>query len=320
MLRYKLKKQSDGSVKIEKKTKDNSNPLVTGELNLFDLGTLCHFESHAWRAVVKLPKEVSAKISKQKQENWYRATKNLIDRSHLTEVYSIITQARNLILAYATPFPMESIHFIAAGNVEVVNNGLKELDKKLSEAVAKFNLDYPKYKREARQILEPDGLWNKAEYPDNVSDKFSIHWRFFDLSIPAQLSDELKKQEQAQFNSLMEETKNLGVHALRKAFMEIVADLHDTLSGKLDGEKKRLNQGKLDKVAEFFNTFKMKNVFHDAELEKVIVDAQSMVEGIEYTDLNKDKELSGMMVEEMAKIKGQLEGMVETYERKISFD
>lgn len=318
MLRYKLKKSTNG-VSIEKKGKEDRNPLITGEIDLFNLGTLCHFESHKWTAVVRLPKEVAARISAKKQEDWYRATKNLIDRSHLTEIYSIITQARNLVYAFSTPFPLESVHFVAIDNVQKINEGLTELKSKLTDAVAEFELHYPKYKREAREILEPDGMWNKADYPDDIAKKFSIHWRFFDLSIPAQLSDELKKQEQEQFNSLLEETKNLGIHALRKAFMDIIADLHDTLSGKLDGEKKRLNQGKLDKVAEFLNTFKMKNVFNDAELERTILDAQNMVEGIEYTDLNKDKELSAMMVEEMAKIKGQLEGMVETYERKISF-
>jgi hypothetical protein len=316
MLKFKLKKNTDGSIKIEKKKKGEKH---NQEINIFDLGTLVHFETHAWRANVRLPKEVAARISKTKQENYYRATKNLIDRSHLSDIYSHITAARNLVYALSTPFPIESVHFIAADNTERLNEGLLEINTKLMGAIDDFDANYKKYIKEAKEILEPDGMFNKAEYPDNVKNLFSIHWRFFDIAIPSQLSETLKEQEREQFNSIMEQTKNLGIHALRKAFNEIVTDLHDTLTGKLDGEKKRMNQGKLDKVAEFLDSFKTKNVFNDKELESLISEAQELTVGIESKELGKDKELAEALAEEMGKIKETLGGMVETYERKISF-
>jgi len=317
MMKYKLKKNVDGSIKIEKKgKKDGSNK---GEINIFDLGTLVNFETHAWRASVRLPKEVAARISKTKQEDYYRATKNLIDRSHLTDIYSHITAARQLVYSLSTPFPIEGVHFIAMDNTEKLNEGLIEINSRVMTAVDEFATKYQKYIKEAREILEPDGMFNKADYPSDIKGLFSIHWRFFDLAIPSQLSDSLKEQEQEQFNNIMEQTKNLGIHALRKAFSDIVADLHDTLTGKLDGEKKRMNQTKLDKVAEFLDLFKSKNVFNDSDLEKLIVEAQELTVGIESKELSKDKELAEALAEEMAKIKNTLGGMVENYERKISF-
>jgi len=317
MMKYKLKKNVDGSIKIEKKgKKDGSNK---GEINIFDLGTLVNFETHAWRASVRLPKEVAARISKTKQEDYYRATKNLIDRSHLTDIYSHITAARQLVYSLSTPFPIEGVHFIAMDNTEKLNEGLIEINSRVMTAVDEFAAKYQKYIKEAREILEPDGMFNKADYPSDIKGLFSIHWRFFDLAIPSQLSDSLKEQEQEQFNNIMEQTKNLGIHALRKAFSDIVADLHDTLTGKLDGEKKRMNQTKLDKVAEFLDLFKSKNVFNDSDLEKLIVEAQELTVGIESKELSKDKELAEALAEEMAKIKNTLGGMVENYERKISF-
>lgn len=314
--RYKLKKNTDGSIKIEKRGKKD---VQNKEINIFDLGTLVNFQTHAWRASVRLPKEVAAKISNKKQEDWYRATKNLIDRSHLSDIYSHITSARQLVYSLSTPFPIEGIHFIATENTEKLNEGLLEINAKLLQSVDEFTKDYPKYIKEAKAILEPDGLFNKADYPEDVKKLFSIHWRFFDLAIPAQLSEELQEQEREQFNNIMEQTKNLGIHALRKAFMDIVSDLHDTLSGKLDGEKKRMNQGKLDKIAEFLESFKIKNVFNDKELEKIIEEAQEMTIGLDHKSLNKDAELAEALSEEMGKIKETLDGMVETYERKISF-
>lgn len=317
MMKYKLKKNVDGSINIEKKGKKNESK--NREINIFDLGTLVNFETHAWRASVRLPKEVAARISKTKQEDYYRATKNLIDRSHLTDIYSHITAARQLVYALSTPFPIEGVHFIATDNTEKLNQGLIEINSRIMEAVDEFASKYQKYIKEAKEILEPDGMFNKADYPSDIKSLFSIHWRFFDLAIPSQLADSLKEQEQEQFNNIMEQTKNLGIHALRKAFNEIVSDLHDTLTGKLDGEKKRMNQTKLNKVAEFFELFKAKNVFNDSDLENLIVEAQELTVGIESKELSKDKELAEALTEEMAKIKSTLDGMVETYERKISF-
>jgi hypothetical protein len=317
MLKFKLKKNTDGSIKIEKKKKGEKSK--NQEINIFDLGTLVNFETHAWRASVRLPKEVAARISKTKQEDYYRATKNLIDRSHLSDIYSHITAARNLVYALSTPFPIEGVHFIAAENAEKLNEGLIEINSNLMKAVDEFAAKYQKYIKEAKEILDPDGMFNKSDYPNDVKSLFSIHWRFFDLAIPSQLSDTLKEQEREQFNNVMEQTKNLGIHALRKAFNEIVTDLHDTLTGKLDGEKKRMNQGKLDKIAEFLDSFKSKNVFNDKELESLISEAQELTTGIESKELGKDKELAEALAEEMGKIKETLGGMVETYERKISF-
>jgi hypothetical protein len=317
MVKFKLKKQLDGSIKIEKKGKNDTSK--NREINIFDLGTLVNFETHAWRASIRLPKEVAARISKTKQEDYYRATKNLIDRSHLTDIYSHITAARQLVYSLSTPFPIEGVHFISAENTELLNNGLIEINSKLMKSVEDFASEYPKYIKEAKAILEPDGMFNKADYPEDVRNLFSIHWRFFDLAIPTQLSDALKEQEREQFNNIMEQTKNLGIHALRKAFNEIVTDLHDTLTGKLDGEKKRMNQTKLDKIAEFLNLFKSKNVFNDKDLENLIVEAQELTVGIESKELTKDKELAEALAEEMGKIKETLNGMVDTYERKISF-
>jgi hypothetical protein len=317
MMKYKLKKNVDGSIKIEKKGKKDDSK--KGEINIFDLGTLVNFETHAWRASVRLPKEVAARISKTKQEDYYRATKNLIDRSHLTDIYSHITAARQLVYSLSTPFPIEGVHFIATDNTEKLNEGLIEINSRLMQSVNEFATKYQKYIKEAKDILEPDGMFNKADYPSDIKDLFSIHWRFFDLAIPSQLSSSLREQEQEQFSNIMEQTKNLGIHALRKAFSDIVADLHDTLTGKLDGEKKRMNQTKLDKIAEFLDLFKSKNVFNDNDLEKLIVEAQELTTGIESKELSKDKELAEALAEEMAKIKNTLGGMVETYERKISF-
>jgi hypothetical protein len=315
--KYKLTRKADGKIEIIKSKKETKNK--NSEINIFNLGTLVNFETHAWRASIRLPKEIAAKISTKKQEDWYKATKNLIDRTHLTDIYSHLTTAYNLVCSLSTPFPIKGIHFISADNVGLLNNGLIEINSKLISAVEEFSKNYQKYIKEAKEILEPDGLFNKADYPDNIKQLFSIHWRFFDISIPEQLSDELKEQEREQFNNIMEQTKNLGIHALRKSFQDIVSDLADTLTGKLDGEKKRMNQTKLDKISEFLDSFKRKNVFKDKDLENIIEEAKELVTGLNYKDIVKDKELTEALSEEMNRIGETLNGMVETYERKISF-
>jgi hypothetical protein len=322
-LKLKLKTEENGQKVIKLKQRMNikiSTQRSINEIDLFSLGTLIQLETHAWRASKKLPKDIAAKISTEKRNDWVRATKNLINREHLSEIYSKITQARAIIENAANPFPITGVHFLHYDRVQEVNNALLKLKADLDELKKEFAKNLAAYIQEAREILEPDGLFNQQDYPVEIEKSFSIGWRFFTLSVPTQLKEDIKQQESMGFSKLMEETQKLAVQTLRNGFADIINDLTSTLSRKMDGEKKRMNQGKIEKVAEFLETFKRKDLFGDKDLEELIVKANDLMDGLSFKDLRKDADLSAVLNAELTDIKTVLNGMVEPInKRTVSF-
>lgn len=322
-LKLKLKTDDKGQKVINLKQRMNikiSTQKSINEIDLFSLGTLIQLETHAWRASKKLPKDIAAKISTEKRNDWVRATKNLINREHLSAIYSKINEARMVIETAANPFPITGVHFLHYDRVQEVNTTLLKLKADLDELKKEFGKNLAAYIAEARQILEPDGLFNPQDYPVEIENSFSISWRFFTLAIPTQLKDDIKQQESNNFSKLMEETQKLAVQTLRNGFAEIINDLTATLSGKIDGEKKRMNQGKIEKVAEFLQTFKRKDLFGDKDLEELIVKANDLVDGLNFKDLRKDEDLASVLNAELGDIKTVLDSMVEPInKRSVSF-
>lgn len=322
-LQLKLKNEENNQKVISLKQKMNikiSTQKSANEIDLFSLGTLIQFETHAWRASKRLPKEIASKISSKKRNEWVRATKDLINREHLTTIYSKINEARQFIIDMANPFPITGVYFIHYDKVTEVNTTLANLKSNLDELKKEFSKNLTEYISEAKDILEPDGLFDQKDYPMEIENSFAISWRFFTLAVPTQLKDDIRQQETENFSKLMEETQRLAVQTLRNGFSDIISDLTATLSGKADGEKKRMNQGKLDKVAEFLQTFKRKDLFGDKDLEELIIKANDLVDGLNFKELHKDEDMALVLNAELNDIKLILNEMVEPInKRSVSF-
>jgi hypothetical protein len=290
----------------------------SNEINIFNLGTLLQFESHCWQAVKRIPKDKAKKYGKDFEKGWAKANKNLIDRKKLEDIQSFISDSRKLISSFALPFPIKGIYFIPKDKVEEINSGLKELSDEMNIKVDEFAAQYSNYISEAKEELDEE-LFNESDYPMNIKERFGIHWRFFEMTVPSSITNEIKSEETKRFNDLMHQAKHEAVLALRGGFAEIVTHLTDTLSGKINGEEKRLRESSIDKVTEFFNEFQNKNVFQDSELESLIKKAKDVVAGVTPKDLRNDQSLTKLVNEELGKIRDELDSSTETIRRRFSF-
>lgn len=315
MKRMKLK-VNPKSIKVKKSNKVNAT-----DMNIFDLGTLIQFETHAWQARKRLPNEIAKVLNPKAKVQMVRANKDLIDKSHLMDINKIISDARGYIWTVANPFPIKGIHFINHEIVPKVKERLDGYNSLLHKAVNKFVKQYSKFIDEAEANLAPGKLFNPSDYPpkNQIRGKFGISYRFFDLTVPSQISNEMRKEETDNFKALMQQTQEMGVLALREGFGELVTHLTNTLTGKLDGEKKRLHQDSITKIVDFFETFKARNVFHDNELENIINDAILIVGDVDSKELSKDKDLTKLINDQMVEVKKELDKSIVSYKRKVSF-
>lgn len=291
------------------------------EVNIFELGTLLHFETHSWQAKKRLPKDVAKKISKQAEGEWVRANKILINREHLQEMNSVITAARNYVWDVSNPFPIKGINFIAIAIAEEANSKLQEFSKQLQDHVKPFVAQYKKYIKEAKEQLEKDDLFDKEDYPDptDIEARFWIYWRMFDMVIPSNATDAIYKEESKRIKSLFTQTRTETILALREGFGDLVTHLANTMNGKVKGEKKRVRPEAIDKVVGFFDTFQYKNVFKDSELDSLVTQAKDILIDIEPKDLRDDKSLAKLISTELGGIKEQLDSSIETFKRKLTF-
>jgi hypothetical protein len=161
---------------VKKQTPYKISKGAANEVNIFDLGTLLHFETHSWQARKRLPQDVAKKISKKAEGEWVRANKILINRTHLQNINSIITAARNYVWDISNPFPIKGINFLALEIAEEANKKLKEFSKNLKEEVMPFVSQYKKHINEARIELGKDDLFNKDDYPhpSEIGERFWI--------------------------------------------------------------------------------------------------------------------------------------------------
>ncbi len=299
---------------MAKISKNKSN-----EINIFDLGTLLQFETHTWQARNSLPKSVKERMTKE--TDWVSGYRRLIKKERLQPINSVITSVRNYIWDdVSLPFPIKSCHFIANGITEEVDMKMRAYSKQLKQVVNDFAKDYDKWIRESEKALKKDGLFDKESYPMNVRERYWIEWRWFDMVIPSGITNEMRQVEANQFQEMMNETRHNCILAMREGFGEIVSHLTDTLSGKLDGEKRRVRPEALEKIDRFFETFKYKNVFNDNQLQDLVGKAKDLLSDVTPKELRNDLSLTKLIHNGLDDITKELVESTETYKRKLSFD
>ena len=290
----------------------------SNEINIFNLGTLIQFESHAWLAVKRLPKDIAKNIDPEVETGWVKGNKNLVDRTSLAEINACITEARELISRYALPSPIKGMAFIPKDKVTDLDTALKEKRAKLAEKVDEYmDLRYEREIEKSKKSLKH--LHNPSDYPMDLRNEFSINWRFFEMTIPAGISEELQQEETKKFKNLMEETKRMGVLALREGFSEIISHLTAMIQGLLDGESRRIRNDSLNKIQDFFTEFKAKNIFKDEELESLITKANSIVKNISINSIKTDNALATKINDGLKVIEKELEKSTEKIKRKFTF-
>ena len=300
-------------LKIKKKLRVGKEK--DSDIELFNMGSLLQFETHCWQARKQLPKDKLKELFGEKQQ-WVNATKQLINRNKLKDLQSYISDARRIIDTYSLPFPIKGIHLIPHNNIELVTQKLNEINEGFSKEADKISEQYAEFIEESQDSLGTD-FFNMQDYPSSIRDKFYINWRFFDLTLPERITEEVRKQETEKFKNMMNETKQLSIIALREGFADIVNHLTEKLTED-DGKEKRFHQSSIDKISNFFTEFQNKNIFKDAELESIISRAKGIVEGVQVTNLRSDVELQKRIKDQLNPIKDELNKSIKTYRRKMT--
>jgi len=128
------------------------------------------------------------------------------------------------------------------------------------------------------------------------------------------------KEEMIKFKETMEQTRNECILFLREAFLKELKSIIESLTREADdGKVAKIRSETVEKVENFFEAFKSKNIFEDEKLLQIIEDARNVMCGVTSKDLRNSDALRSLITNQIKQVADICEKSIVKYKRKISF-
>jgi hypothetical protein len=247
------------------------------------------------------------------------ASHKLMDSKH--PAIQKLTILKGEITAYwktkTLPFTEDGIRLLPKVHIDDFNTQMKNYRDILQEYVQELQNNLYDIKEEAKNRL--GSLFNSQDYPDSVLNSFSVAWDFpsveppdYLLKIAPQVYEQMKEQVVAKFQQAV----TLAETTFLAEFHQMIEHLHECLQPNPDGTKKVFRDSAVKNLEEFFTRFKELNIGSNDELEKVIHQAEELVNGIKPKDLRTSELLKDDISKGLTNIKKALEPMVTNLPRR----
>lgn len=148
---------------------------------------------------------------------------------------------------------------------------------------------------------------------DEVRGEFEFEFDILNFGTPDTLklvSPKIYEQEKAkkvqQFTDAVTELRD----SMRYACSEMVGKLLESLEPGADGKKKKLHEVNVTKLQEFLNSFDLRNVTDDAELQKQISTLRGIMEGVDIEKLRESENLKISIAGKLTEAKAGLASIV----------
>ena len=285
--------------------------------NIFQQACLIQLSTSCWQGTKSLESSVIEAKFNEKQSDWLSGRKYLVNPESLAPVKAVVSRARVSIDKLALPFPIKGLTLVPKEMLKRVDEGLGELKTEFTAEVRQFLAQYEFEREKAERNLGE--LFNSLDYPIDVSAKFKFEWRFLTLDVPGRsrvLSAEIYEREKAKFQSMMEETRELAMTALREEFSALVDHMLGRLSGEEDGKPKRFKASMIDKLHEFLATFDDRNLFDDDVLANLVSKAKDIVSDVSAEGLRENARLRKKITSKMAAVKNAIDKTIEDLPRR----
>ena len=282
--------------------------------DVFQRACLIQLSISVWQGSCKLEESVLQRIGENSE--WLRGSKSLINQQLLGPVRKTANQARNEIRKYALPFPIASVYLISKEALTMVDEKLQGARRRFEYQVQDFELLFEAAKEEARGYLGE--LYNEADYPMNVGRKFRFEWRFLALDVPGKsklLPPEIYEREKAKFQTMMEETREVAICALREEFGQIVGRLADRLN-KDGAQPQVIKASMFNKMSEFLDSFGTRNIFEDDVLVELSQKARALVDGVSADGVRGNDVMQRRIRKEMNQLKAAIDNALEDMPRR----
>ncbi len=282
--------------------------------NIFQKACLIQLSTSVWQGCCKLDENVLKRIGENSE--WLKGSKDLVNQDLLSPIRKCAGQARTAILKYSLPFPINSVYLISKEALTQIDKKLQEYKEQFWDRVQDFELLFEIGKEEAMGYL--GDLYNEADYPIDITRKFRFEWRFLILDIPGKstvLPPEIYEREKEKFQSMMDETRELAISALRGEFAKIINGLTEKLN-KDSTQPRVIKSSMFNKMRDFLDGFGTKNIFEDEVLVELSQQAKALIEDVSPDGIKKNDIMLQWIKNEMNELKFALDSAIEDMPRR----
>jgi len=286
----------------------------TDYTDVFRKACLIQLSTSVWQGCCKLDRNVLERVGNN--SNWLKGSKDLVNKDLLAPVRKIASQARNEIRKHALPFPINSVYLVSKESLAGVDAKLQEQKAQFWEKVHDFELLFEMAKEEARDYLGE--LYNEADYPMDILRKFHFDWRFLVLEVPGRssiLPPEIYEREKEKFQTLMQETRDLAINALREEFSQIVHRLAEKLD-KDGAQPQVIKRSMFSRLKDFLDDFGDRNIFEDDVLVELAQQARGLIDGVSPAGIKKNDVMRKRIKKEMNDLRSSIDAAMEDMPRR----
>ena len=284
--------------------------------NIFREACLIQLSTPCWMGSRMLASSIMEQIG---DCEWVRGRKYLVDQETLSPIRSVISRARKDLEKGALPFPITGLTLVPKDCLNRIEEQLREYQTEFWEEVDDFIAHYEDARENAKMNL--GDLFNELDYPVDIRSKFGFEWRFFTLGTPGKhsiLTPEIYERELAKFQSMMEETRDLAMAALRQEFADHVDHIVERLTKSPDGKPKIFKNSMIEKTQEFLDSFTSRNLFNDDSLAGLVAEAKEIIGGVKPGWIREDVQLQRHVREKLTAVKELVDrSIVDLPRRKI---
>lgn len=249
--------------------------------------------------VMTKPPEVKTKIG---------GDKPLFECEEYDDLISFIADRRNEFARFGIPHvAFEGACVTSVHNIPAIEALAAKTEIELEQHVSRFLTHWPHAIEQAKDRLGP--LFNPEDYTkaEDLRSMFKFGHTWLAFGVP----DELKQfdaaiyaKAQAKAKAVWDEIEANGVALLRETIADMVGALAESLTPKEDGSKRKFFPSSVEKIQQFVETFKQRNICKDIELEIEVERLRKMVSGIDVDKLSAGAKGDDAL---RAKVKAQME-------------
>jgi hypothetical protein len=138
------------------------------------------------------------------------------------------------------------------------------------------------------------------------------------LDVPGKstvLPPEIYEREKEKFQSMMDETRELAISALREEFAKIINGLTERLN-KDSAQPRVIKSSMFNKMRDFLDGFGTRNIFEDEVLVELSQQARDLIDGVSPAGIKKNDVMRQKIKNEMNELKLVIDAAIEDMPRR----
>lgn len=263
---------------------------------------------------VGFSRKTKVAIRSKADQKLVKRTKWIIDCQEYRAILRLDAKAKRDCEQFKLPANVgRGMMLVAADDLMEVYKVLDEYQMQRLVLIDRFCEVYPDQKIKASERLKD--LYVETEYPTlaEVRDKFHVDIQFLTFDLPGFLQNVNRTLAEREREKMTETFKGYGEEirtGLREMLQGLVNHLLEALNPSEPGRPKTLRATALKNLTEFVTSFDRRNVTNDDELNKLVTQLHTTLDGLTPSGLRKDVQFQDIIRTSLQSVKHQLAEIV----------